>query len=68
MDRDLVVRAQGGDHDAFARLVSGSIGRLNGTARLILRDYARAEDAVQDALIDAWRDLRSLRDPARFEA
>jgi RNA polymerase sigma-70 factor (ECF subfamily) len=68
MDRELVIRAQGGDHDAFARLAAGSIGRLNAVARLILADYARAEDAVQDAFFDAWRDLRGLRDPDRFEA
>ena len=68
MDRELVIRAQGGDHDAFARLAAGSIGRLNAIARLILADYARAEDAVQDAFVDAWRDLRGLRDPDRFDA
>jgi RNA polymerase sigma-70 factor (ECF subfamily) len=27
-----------------------------------------AEDAVQDALIRAWQDLRGLRDPDRFDA
>lgn len=37
-------------------------------ARLILRDNERAEDAVQDALITAWQDLRGLRDPDRFDA
>ena len=68
MDRDLVVRAREGDHDAFAQLVARSIGRLNAVARLILNDYARAEDAVQDAFVDAWRDLRGLRDPDRFDA
>jgi RNA polymerase sigma-70 factor (ECF subfamily) len=68
VQRELVVRAQGGDHDAFARLVAGSLGRLNGTARLILHDPGQAEDAVQDALLDAWRDLRGLRDPDRFDA
>ena len=68
MDRDLVVRAREGDHDAFAQLVGRSIGRLNAVARLILSDYGRAEDAVQDALVDAWRDLRGLRDPDRFDA
>ena len=66
MDRELVLRAQEGDHDAFARLVAGSIGRLTATARLILRDPSNADDAVQDALVDAWRDLRGLRDPDRF--
>ena len=68
MDPELVILARGGDHDAFARLVAGSIGRLNAIARLILRDYAMAEDAVQDAFVDAWRSLPGLRDPERFQA
>jgi RNA polymerase sigma-70 factor, ECF subfamily len=68
MDRQLVIRAREGDHDAFARLAAASIGRLNAIARLILHDYALAEDAVQEALVDAWRDLRALRDPDRFDA
>jgi RNA polymerase sigma-70 factor (ECF subfamily) len=33
----------------------------------ILRDADMAEDAVQAALITAWRQLRSLRDPDAFE-
>jgi RNA polymerase sigma-70 factor (ECF subfamily) len=33
----------------------------------ILRDADLAEDAVQAALITAWRELRALRDPNRFE-
>jgi RNA polymerase sigma-70 factor (ECF subfamily) len=68
MDRDLVVRARAGDRDAFSQLAAGSLGRLNAVARLIVRDDGRAEDAVQDALVDAWRDLRALRDPDRFDA
>jgi RNA polymerase sigma-70 factor, ECF subfamily len=68
MDRELVILARGGDHDAFARLVAGSIGRLNAIARLILHDYALAEDAVQDAFVDAWRSLPGLRDPEKFQA
>ena len=31
------------------------------------RDVDLAEDAVQTAYVSAWRDLRSLRDPDRFE-
>lgn len=68
MDRDLVIRAMGGDHDAFSRLASASIGRLFRIARLILRETEPAEDAVQEALVAAWRDLSGLRDPDRFEA
>ena len=33
----------------------------------ILRDSDLADDAVQAALLLAWRDLRSLRDPELFE-
>jgi RNA polymerase sigma-70 factor (ECF subfamily) len=33
----------------------------------ILRDADRADDAVQAALIMAWRELRTLRDSDRFE-
>ena len=67
-DRELVERARGGDHDAFARLVAGDIGKLDAAARLILRDRELARDAVQETLVRAWRDLRGLRDPERFRA
>ena len=66
--RTLVERAGAGDHDAFAVLVRGSIARLDAAARLILRDPELARDAVQDALVHAWRDLPGLRDPDRFDA
>jgi len=66
--RALVERARRGDHDAFARLVDPSLARLDAAARLILRDPELARDAVQDALIRAWRDLPGLRDPDRFDA
>lgn len=68
MDRDLVVRARGGDRDAFARLAAAAITRLDAVARMITRDPERAKDAVQEALARAWRDLPGLRDPDRFEA
>lgn len=66
--RELVDRAAQGDHDAFAVLVRGSIARLDAAARLILRDPELARDAVQEGLFRAWRDLRGLRDPDRFDA
>jgi RNA polymerase sigma-70 factor, ECF subfamily len=66
--RELVERAGRGDHDAFALLLHGSIGRLEAVARLVLHDQDLARDAVQDAFIRAWRDLPGLRDPDRFEA
>ncbi|MBA2721242.1 MAG: RNA polymerase sigma factor [Chloroflexi bacterium] len=66
--RELVERAGRGDHDAFALLVGTSIGRLDGAARLILRDPDLARDAVQDGFLKAWRSLPALRDPERFDA
>ncbi len=67
MRRDLVEAAQRGDRDAFAALATADASRLDAAARLILRDPEQARDAVQEALIRAWRDLRGLRDPDRFE-
>ena len=67
MRRELVERAMAGDHDAFSELARVSIGRLYAVARLILRDPHGAEDATQEALVAAWRDLSALRDPDRFD-
>ena len=66
-NRELVERARSGDREAFSLLVDGSLRRLVGTAGLILRDASTGEDAAQEALIRAWRDLPSLRDVDRFE-
>jgi RNA polymerase sigma-70 factor (ECF subfamily) len=66
--RQLVERAGRGDHDAFAALATASATRLDAAARLILRDPELARDAVQNALVRAWRDLPGLRDPDRFDA
>ena len=66
--RDLVERATRGDHDAFAVLARAAGNRLLGASCLILDDLELARDATQEALIRAWRDLPSLRDPDRFDA
>jgi len=66
--RDLVERAKRGDHDAFALLAGAAVGRLDGAARLILRDPELAHDAVQDGFVRAWRNLPALRDLDRFDA
>ena len=66
--RELVERAGRGDHDAFAVLVTASATRLDAAARLILRDPELARDAVQNAMVRAWRDLPGLRDPDKFDA
>ena len=68
MQQELVERARRGDHDAFAELAAAAISRLDAAAWLILRDPEQAADAVQNALVRAWRDLPTLRDPRRFDA
>ena len=68
MDRELLAAAQGGDEAAFVDLIRGRSNRLFAIAQRMLRDIDRAEDALQDALVIAWRDLRGLRDPDRFDA
>ena len=68
MQRQLVERARQGDHDAFADLARASHVRMYGIARLILRDSDRAHDAVQEALVQAWRHLKALRDIDAWDA
>ena len=68
MDRDLVERARRGDREAFAVLVHQVSDSLFAVAYRILRDTGMAEDALQNALVLAWRRLPKLRDPERFEA
>lgn len=67
MDEVLVRRVQEGDQEAFRALVVSHHARLTRIAQGVLRDPHVAEDAVQQALLDIWRDIRRLRDASRFE-
>ena len=64
----LVERARAGDEEAFASLARAAGDRLLAIAYRILRDLGLAEDAVQQTLVLAWRELPSLRDVERFDA
>ena len=68
MQRELVLRASSGDHDAFASLATDAYARLHRTAWLILRREDLASDAVQEALTSAWLHIRAVRDADRFDA
>jgi RNA polymerase sigma-70 factor (ECF subfamily) len=63
----LVERARNGDDVAFSELVGLTGNRCYAVAYRILRDAERAQDAVQQAYLLAWRDLPGLRDPERFD-
>lgn len=68
MERALVEAARRGDREAFTVLVHQVSDRLYAVAQRILRDPTLAEDALQNALVLAWRRLPHLRDTDRFEA
>ena len=68
MERELVIRAQGGDHDAFDQLAFNIVDRLYSVAYRILRNGPSAESATQQALVIIARQRGDLRDPDRFDA
>ncbi len=47
---------------SFDTLLSAQRRRLYGIAYSILRDHAEAEDALQDAMLKAWKSWDSVRD------
>lgn len=54
--------------DRFVRLADLELDRAYRLAGLILGSREEAEDATQDALLRAWRSVRSLRNLDRFQA
>jgi len=66
--RPLIVRAQAGDLDAFGRIVRRFQDMAYGYGYSILGDFHLAEDAAQEAFIEAYRDLPNLREPAAFSS
>ena len=67
MDQDLVVRVQRGDQRAFEVLATADHPRRYRVAYGVLGDHALAQDVTQQALLDIWRKIRRLRDPAKYE-
>lgn len=62
----LVVQAQNGDVDAFGEIVRRFQNMALGYAYSILGAFDLAEDAVQEAFIDAWSVLPSVQHPEAF--
>jgi len=63
-----VTRAQRGDARAFDALVRRFQNPAVAYARTLLHDPAAAEDAAQEAFVQAWRDLPRLTEAAAFGA
>ncbi len=68
MQDQLVERARRGDRDAFSVLAARVVDGCYALAYAVLRDSELARDAVQAALLGAWRDLPDLREVERFDA
>ena len=60
-ESELVTRLKSGDETAFEELVQTHVAYLLGVARRIIQEEADAEDAVQDALLSAYRAIGSFQ-------
>jgi RNA polymerase sigma-70 factor, ECF subfamily len=65
-EQTLVVRAQEGDAGAFEVLARRHQAALYRVAVQVIGDPAEAEDAVQEALLDAWRRIGLFRGESSF--
>jgi RNA polymerase sigma-70 factor (ECF subfamily) len=65
-DAGLLSAARGGDQTSFERLIEPHISAGYRLAATMLNDPGRAEDAVQEATLRAWRSLGQLRSSAHF--
>ena len=66
MTAELAAQAARGDHAAFEALMRRYNRMLFRTARAILRDDAEAEDALQEAYLQAYRALGTFRGDAEL--
>jgi RNA polymerase sigma-70 factor (ECF subfamily) len=65
-DVDLAARVAERDHQAFEALMRRHNGRLFRVARAILKQDADAEDALQDAYLNAYRHIGKFRAEAEL--
>ena len=65
-DANLVAAARKGDAESFSRLCEQHYSALVAMAYSYLADRGRAEDAAQEALLVAYRDIAKLKRPERF--
>jgi RNA polymerase sigma-70 factor, ECF subfamily len=68
VDPRLLARATSGNVEAFDEVLRPRLARLYRMAVAITRSEPDARDAVQEASINAWRELPRLRSPERFDA
>ncbi len=64
-DHSLIAAAREGDTDAFAELVHRYERRVRGVVVRLLDDDRDVDEAVQDAFVQAWRNLDRFRGEAQ---
>jgi RNA polymerase sigma-70 factor (ECF subfamily) len=67
-ERELYRAAIHGDREAFEMIIRTHSRTLFAIAYGILQNREEAEDAVQDALVKAWKSRWRVRDPEKFAA
>ena len=67
-DEELFAAAMAGGPDAFAPIVERYQDAVFGIALARLRDFHDAEDVAQQAFLEAYQGLSSLKDPSRLAA
>src|SRR5260370_18647316 len=65
-ERELVFQAKNGSATAFERLVERYEGKIFRLAQSIIRHRQAAEDVVQNALVQAFKNLPQFRGDSRF--
>ena len=63
---DALERARGGDHDAFAELVSEHEAMVFSIAYHFFNDRDRAEEIAQEAFLQLYRNLGSISSPSHL--
>ena len=67
-EREVYRAAIHGDREAFEMIIRSQSRPLFAIAYGILQNREEAEDAVQDALVKAWKSRWRVRDPEKFPA
>ena len=65
-ERVLVARCKAGDHAAFAELIKQSSSTARRAIRTIAPNHADVDDVMQDAVIAAFKGLRSFNERCKF--
>ncbi len=67
-DASLVVASLGGDRDAFGNIVGRYQSLLCSVAYSSLGNLSESEDVAQEAFVEAWKKLESLREPEKLKS